>query len=218
METGWKKNYSRYREFFLNIWRLYNTKPSLKIYLELMLSMTTIAVFALFAIKPTVLTIIELNKEIKTKEDTISKLNQKIRNLQTANMLLQSEENRLPLINEAIPSDDSTEILVRQIEILSNQNSVQLLSFSASDVNLVGKKEIKKKSGDLISLPEGGNELEFAFSATGSYANLTNFIRAIENLRRPVKVDSFLINANIANGTRVLTLTVAGRVPFVQDN
>ena len=74
MEKGWKRDYSRYKEFFLNIWRVYNTKPSLKIYLELILSLSTVAVFAVFAIKPTVLTIIELNKEISSKEETISKL------------------------------------------------------------------------------------------------------------------------------------------------
>lgn len=214
MENEWKKNYSRYKEFFLNIWRLYNTKPSLKIYLELILSLSTITIFALFAIKPTILTIIELNKEIVTKQETISKLRQKIKNLQTANLILQDENLTPQIIDDAIPDDAATETLVKQIELLSSQNSVQILSLSVSDVNILGKNDVRKKSTKTINLPEGSNELEFTFSVTGSYINLINLLKALETLRRPIKIDSFLINANISSGSKILTLTISGRVPF----
>ena len=215
MEKGWKRDYSRYKEYFLNIWRVYNTKPSLKIYLELILSLSTVAVFAVFAIKPTVLTIIELNKEISSKEETISKLKQKIKNLQTANLVLQDEGSRLQAIDEAVPNEAATEVLVRQMETLSNQNSTQMISFSVSDVNLVGKKDTKRKAGDLVSLPESSSELGFTLSVTGTYQNLINFLKSIETLRRPLKIDSFLINANVSSGTKVLTLIVSGRVPYL---
>ena len=78
MESGWKQNSSRYRELFKNLIRLYNTKPNIKAYLELILTISTVIVFALFAIKPTILTILDLNKEINSKEATVSKLKQKI--------------------------------------------------------------------------------------------------------------------------------------------
>lgn len=215
MESGIKKNYTRYREFFLNIWRLYNTKPSLKIYLELILSISTIAVFAVFAIKPTVLTIIDLNKEINAKEESVLKLKQKVKNLQIANNILQTEESKLLLIDQAVPSNPTPETLIKQMETLASQSLVQLLSFSISEVNLVGKKEIKKKSSDLISLPEGSSELSFTFSATGQYINLLNLVKGMENLRRPIKIDSFLLNANVSETNKDLTLTIAGRVPFI---
>jgi len=80
MNDNWKKGYSRYKELFLNTIHLYYSKPNIKIYLELILSITTIICFSLFAIKPTILTIIQLNKEIKSKEETLAKINQKISN------------------------------------------------------------------------------------------------------------------------------------------
>ena len=145
----------------------------------------------------------------------ISKLKQKINNLQIANATLQTESSRLHIIDEAVPNTVSAETLIKQIEILAAQNSVSILSFSISDVNLVGKKEVKKKSGDLVSLAEGSNELQFTFSSHGSYQNLLNLIKNVENLRRPVKIDSFLLNANVSEIGKVLTLTVSGRVPFI---
>ncbi len=50
MQTGWKKDYTRYKDFFLNVLNAYNNKPNLKIYLELFLSLTTIVAFSIFAI------------------------------------------------------------------------------------------------------------------------------------------------------------------------
>lgn len=211
----WKKGYSKYREFFLNLWHLYSTKPSLRVYLELTMSLATVAVFAVFAIKPTILTIIELNKEITSKEETVSKLKQKVNNLQLANNILQSEEYRLSLIEQSIPNMARPEILIRQLESLANQNSVQIRSVSVSEVNLAGKNDEKKKLGDFASLPEGSGELAFNFSVTGQYSSLLNLLKNIEGLRRPVKIDSFLFNATVSDLGKTITLDIVGRVPFL---
>lgn len=207
MATGWKKDYFRYKDFFLNIATLYKVKPNLKKYLELIFSIFTIGLFAVFAIKPTVVTIIDLQKQIKEREETVIALNQKVRDLQAANTVLQSERNRLPIILQSVPDRSNPETLVRQIETLALQNSLTMTSFSLSDAVLIGAS---KKEG--IS-----EELPFTITVTGGYQNLLSFSRSMQNLRRPVQIDSFAINSSLIENEKVLGLIISGRVPYLLE-
>lgn len=218
MAIGWKKDYFRYKDFFLNVLSQYKAKPNMKKYLELILSMATIALFAVFAIRPTLLTIIELQKEIREKEETVIKLETKIRNLQTGSNNLQIESARLPIILDAVPSSAKPESLVKQIESLTTKNSLTIMSFSASDAILVGStksNEITDKSSEVQKLPDGASELAFTLSVRGNYESLFSFVTDLQNMRRPVQIDSFAINSNTIENEKVLILIISGRVPFL---
>lgn len=215
MAIGWKKDYFRYKDFFLNIVGQYKVKPNLRKYLELILSIVTIGLFAIFAIRPTLLTIIELQKEIREKEETVLKLETKIRNLQTGSNNLQIESSRLPIILEAVPDYAKPEVLVKQIESLVAKNSLTTMSFSASDAVLVGSDDTTERPFEGQKLPDGASELGFTISVTGSYENLFSFVSDLQNMRRPVQVDSFAINSNTIENEKVLVLIISGRVPFL---
>jgi len=218
MANNWKNDYMRYKDFFLNVLRIYYAKPNIKIYLELMMSLATITVFAIFAIKPTILTIIELNKEIQTKEETIAGINQKLINLQKANDIMQNEAEKLANIEMAVPDSASPENIILEMERLANKNSLQLSNLSMSEVMIMGKEKAKKKSVDnLEKLPLEADELPFTVSFSGSYQNLISLISDIENQIRPVKIDSLTINSSITEEGRALTLIITGRLPFVKD-
>lgn len=216
MAQGWKKDYSRYKSFFLNVLSAYNSKPNLRIYLELMLSLGTIIIFAIFAIKPTILTIIEINNEIKGKEATIAKINKKITDLKTASGLLQSQSQNLVLIDQAVPDEAEIENLIKQIETTATNSSVELKSLTSSELLIKGLKEKKRKVNDAESLPDNPEELAISFSVSGDYQNLFLFLQSIENFRRPLKFDTFIFNTSkSAEDTKTITLTVSGRVPFL---
>ena len=91
MALGWRGSYSRYKEFFLNITALYKKKAELRAFLEIILSLSTIIIFLLFALKPTVITIVSLLQQIREKQDTLSGLTQKVSDLQKANNRLTHE-------------------------------------------------------------------------------------------------------------------------------
>lgn len=214
MATGWKKDYIRYKEYYLNIVSAYNSKPNLKIYLELMLSLVTITIFVIFAIRPTILTIVELGKELKAKEETSAKLKQKITNLQTASTFLKKESDNLVFVDQAVPKKSNPEIFVGQIETLAAQNSLNILGFASSDVVLFGKSSETKKTRTLEKLALNSSELAFTLSASGTYQNIYSFASQLENLRRPIKFDSFMISTTTTDSGKVLVITIAGRVPF----
>lgn len=204
MAQGWRKDYLRYKGFFLDILAIYNSKPNLKAYLELILSLGTIIIFSIYAIKPTILTIVELNNEIKSKENTVSLLTQKISNLKIASNILQKESQNLELIDKAIPTGANVEQLVKQIEKIAFDSSVVIRNFSSANIFLKGSSDKKVE-----------NELPVSFSVTGNYQNLFLFLQTIENLRRPFRIDSFVFNSNItADNEKFIVLTISGNVPY----
>ena len=204
MAQGWRKDYLRYKGFFLDILAIYNSRPNLKAYLELILSLGTIVIFSIYAIKPTVLTIVELNSEIKSKENTVLLLTQKISNLKIASNLLQKESQNLEIIDNAVPTGANVEQLVKQIEKIALDNSVAIRNFSSANIFLKGNSDKKVES-----------ELPVSFSITGNYQNLFQFLQTIENLRRPFRIDSFVFNSNItADNEKFIVLTISGNVPY----
>lgn len=220
MAQGWRRDYSRYRGFFLNILDLYKAKPSLRIYLEIILSLATIIILSLFAIRPTILTIIELNNEIKNKKSTIATLGQKINNLEQASMQLQSQSSKLNLINQAVPKSANLDILVNQLEVLASTHQLNILNIASTDLVVSGELKKKAKANDLKDLPGEVNELNLTISVTGTYQNLLAFLQAIENLRRPIMVDFFVINStnNSTDDDKVIVMTITGRLPFIDKN
>jgi len=218
MANNWKNDYMRYKDFFLNVLQIYYAKPNIKIYLELIMSLATITIFAIFAIKPTILTIIELNKEIQTKEKTVAGINQKLIDLEKANDIMQNEAEKLAKIEIAIPGSASPENMILEMERLANKNSLKILNLSMSDVIIIGKEKAKKKSGENVEkLPLEANELPFNVSFSGTYQGFVSLISDIENQIRPVKIDSLTINSSVNEEGKVLSLIVAGRLPFVKD-
>lgn len=217
MATGWKKDYFRYKEFFLNVLNLYNTKPNLRIYLELTLSIFTIIIFAIFAIKPTILTVIELNNEIKSKTALVQELNTKIKNLQTAGQILQTNASDLLYLEQALPDTAKPDNLVKQFEILALESNVKIVGISSSDVIINGKSNDKKKSGDQNSIALNADELAFSISISGDYQSLINYLTKLESLRRPLKIDSVAINSTNTDNGKVISLLINGRTPYLNE-
>lgn len=220
MALGWRREYLRYRSFFLNIVNVYKQKRDVRMFLEILLSLATVSIFGLFALKPTVLTVTELIKSNRAKQETLNKLDAKIDNLQAAQVAYEGEGARINLVDTSVPKDPTPESFVRQIEGLSSKNAVGLLGVSLAGVRLAGPEDkVKRTSSELEPLPEGAKGLAFNLSVAGDFAGLSSFLTDLENLRRPIKIDSSSItSAETEEGARMLVLAVAGRTPYLEEN
>jgi Tfp pilus assembly protein PilO len=218
MALGWRKDYLRYRSYFLNIVNVYKRRQDLKAFLELILTLAAISFFALFALKPTLLTIIELLREIEKKEETVNKMNTKIQNLQQAQTLYIQEEARIKLLETAVPSNPAPDLFVRQIEGLATSYPVNLLGITIGEVTLLGEEKEKRSKSELEPLPEGSKGITFSISIAGSYQGVVNFLSALEDIRRPVKIDALNILSPQLEETQNLILVVTGRTPYLKEN
>lgn len=219
MALGWRGQYTRYRELFLNILSLYKKRRDLRMFLEIILSLVTIIIFLSFALKPTALTIIALVKEIDEKEKTIVALDQKIANLDIAREVYASIEGLVPIIDSAVPSEPKPERFVEQVQLIAAKNSTQILGVSVGEITLLGtkEKETKKKTSELTPLPAPSKEMSVSISISGTYQGIIATIRDLENLRRPIKIDSFGINSTTSESGKIIVAVVSGRIPYIKQ-
>lgn len=215
MATGWKGQYFRYKDFFLNILSLYNQRKDLRAFLELILSLSTITIFVLFALKPTALTIISLNNQINSKKETLAALNQKISDLQTANNVFNQNQNLIPDIDAAIFTSPEPDTISKQILGLATKDSVSLLGVSIGQIVIIGKAGVINNTSDVKPLPEKAQSMPISISVRGNYSSIISFIKDFESLRIPIKVDSLTINSSQTQEGNVIVAVVTGRVPFL---
>jgi len=215
MATGWREQYFRYKDFFLNMVDLYKRRRDLREFLELILSLSTIIIFVIFALKPTVLTIISLYQQIKVKQSTLNSLNQKISDLQTANNVFNQNQNFIPDIDAAIFSNPEPDTISKQILGLASKDSVSLLGVSIGQVLLVGKSTTAKSSSDLEPLPENALAMPVSISLKGNYSDLLTFIKDFENLRIPAKIDSLTVSSSQNQEGTTIVCVVTARVPYL---
>ena len=217
MALGWRGQYFRYKEFFLNILELYRKKQDLRMFLEVILSLTTVTIFLLFALKPTATTIVNLLKEIDEKEETVDKLDEKIRNLSTAQDVYDQEVDSVPIIESSFPNSPAPDLFAGQVQGLANKNSVSVLGISVGETTLFGKSPSKKSSSvaDLKPLPVPAKEMSVSLSVNGSFPNLISFVKDIENGRRPMKIDILGINSSVTENGQTITMIISGRIPFL---
>jgi hypothetical protein len=214
MATGWRVQYFRYKDLFLNIVTLYKQRRDLRAFLEVVLSLSTIIIFVVFALKPTAITIISLYGQIKNKENTLSSLNQKISDLQTASKAYNQNKDAVSKINAAIFGIPEPDTVSKQVLGLATKDSVTLLGISVGQITLLGKSTLPKDPSTK-PLPENALPMPISISAKGNFSSLLSFVKDLENLRIPIKTDSLTINSSQTEGGSVIVVTIIGRVPYL---
>lgn len=211
MGPNWKKNITRYQNYFLYIRTFYNKRPDIKMFLEIFLSLGTIALFSLLALRPTLLTIAGLLTEIKEKKEILSQMDKKIRDLDTAQNVYQNNSNNISLLSIAVPSQPQPEKITRQVEGLAKKYNLGLTGMSVGETYLVGSKQSKKMDKTLTPLPSGAEGLEISVNVSGAYQGILEFLKALEKLRMPILTDATTIASVKSETVQNLILTVAGR-------
>jgi Tfp pilus assembly protein PilO len=214
MAASWRERYATNKNLFSKTLLEYYQKPSLKVYLELILSLLTISIFGIFAIRPTITTIGKLVQEIKAKEITITTMDTKIANLTIAQATYNNEKTNIELLKTAIPDSPEPQNFVRQIESLTSESSVTLRNLTLGEVKLIENGVSTSRDVDPSLRSEG--VMTISLTLQGSYTNLMNFLNQLENLRRPVKVKSFELTLASLEGND-LTLNAGGiTIPYIK--
>lgn len=215
MALGWRGQYLRYRELFLNVLAIYKTKPDIRVFLEILLSLATISFFTIFALRPTLLTISGLLVEIASKEETLGKIDQKINDLGTARVNFERERSRVPMIKTSVSDDPEVDILTNQLLGASKQSSSNVLGLTIAEIVLLGDKGVQKKKEKTIELPESAGEINFSVNANGVYPALATFLSSLENLRVPLSLDSINLTLAKTDEGKTLVLVISGRSPYL---
>ncbi len=185
----------KYRRYFSNIRVYYEQRQDLKMFMEILLSLFTISMFAIFAIRPTLLTIGQLLTDIQNKEDTVAKLNIKIQNLKVAQETYDNSADILTMLDTAVPTSSSIDTAVRQLEGLTQKNNVTVNSISIAESPIKGDGKVAKSEKVTSTLPTGSEGVTMSFNVIGNYSSLMSFLKDLQNMRRPMVIDQILINS-----------------------
>jgi hypothetical protein len=215
MALGWRGQYFRYKEFYLNILALYRRRADLRGFIEIILSLSTIAIFLVFALKPTALTIISLVKEINGKKTTLVGLNQKVNDLQTAQGVYIQNQDLISNVDTAVATKPLPDAISKQIVGLAAKNSVSVSGLSIEQVTLIGKSASPKKTAEFKPLPGDSKEMAVSMSIKGDYLSLLSFVKDLENLRIISKIDLVGISSSVNSGERTTIAKISIRVPYL---
>lgn len=176
-------------------------KENTRIITTLILTFFAMSFFGIFAINPTLSTIVTLKKQLSDSIFVHDALTQKITNLSSLQQQYNALSSDLPNIFAAIPQSAEAPNLMGQIAALSQAAKVQVLSTSISSIQLLGEDISSNKSSYTFSL-----------RIQGPYGALINFIKDLSNIDRIISLESISVSKDSKQTD--LGLEIIGRAYF----
>lgn len=177
-------------------------KENTRIIVTLILTFTAMSFFGIFAINPTLSTIVTLKRQLSDSITVKDALSQKITNLSSLQQQLTTLNPDLTYIYAAVPQTPNAPILLAQIYGLSEKDNVQITTINVSDLLLVGKDKQKE------SLPS----YEFTLQAKGPYDSIAAFVNDLSNIERIISIDSAVLTKEAKQNN--ILVDVKGRAFF----
>jgi Tfp pilus assembly protein PilO len=172
------------KERYLALVRSYPrlTEEKTQIYLMLSLTFASLSFLGIFAISPTLTTIVELNKKLADSIFVDQSLQTKLTNLSMLHTQYESLSQTWPIVNSVIPNDPQVVLLLGKIHAIAINNNVLLTNLQANQIKL----------SSLTPHPKYQKEANFIFTITafGQTENLVQFVKTISQFDRVVLIEA----------------------------
>lgn len=199
---NWKNDYYRYQRYFFDL-RQTVVSPKFRSFTWLTITVFTVSFFLIVAIRPTLITIAKLQREIKDKETASLQLQQKIDSLVVAQAEMVENLDLIEGINQMIPDMIDYDITAEIIEEIALSSGVGINSLSFK--NIGQPYQIKNKAGKASFLT-----IPFNLSVSGDYANLKRLLALMQNSRRLPLVNRSVFTTVLADNGNQLNLSLVG--------
>lgn len=187
-----------YRKNLANIYK----KPAAQVSMALILTIFAIIFFGIFAIRPTLATIVELNKRIDDQKIVVEKLEKKATALATAQSEYLLIEEKIPLIDAAIPKTHSLDTLLKQIEGIAATLNAPIDSLQVDEVFFPEELVDEKKVGTVLELP-----LNIAISST--FMDIKEFMVLLSKIKRLVSIESISFSSETVEDGELLKMNLS---------
>lgn len=164
---------------------------------------TALSIFGLFAINPTISTIVNLRRQLDDDKYTESQLALKINNLSTLGRSYQEIQNDIVYATEAIPLDPQISLLAAQLQAISKNSNISLLGLQTFQVDVTTPQKTSKKFSSFA----------FSIATEGSYDNTMQFIDNLSQMERVISLDTIAINKK-TDQSGIIQLSIKGSAYF----
>jgi len=171
-----------------------------KEYFQIIITFAALIVAIVFAIEPTLTTIVQLNKEVSDAKQVNSALQTKITALSQLNIQYNQLQPILPQIYTAIPQTEEAQSLAMQIQALAFEHNVVATALTIQADPIAG-----------ASL--GTKDISFTLTVTGAYADLRAFLQDSIDFQRIILPTSITMSNQLGNTS--LSLLMSGKAYFI---
>ena len=196
--------------------RRYYRMPAVQVSLTLVLSVFLMSIFVVFALRPTILSIVNLKKTISESKKVLQQLETKVNFLQKASNQLETLRPVIPNINNSIPNNGAMySPITLAIDELAYQVGVIVESESLGPTLLYSRilsPFTPNKNQKVV-------ELSFNLRVSGGNSEVADFLNLMMKMERIVLVDNVTIakQAGAKNSTASVTMNVSGLAFYLAD-
>lgn len=197
-EKATRKTYLEYLRLFPVLKR-----ERAKKYGMLIFTFATMTFFGIFAINPTLTTIVELQRKLKDATFVEQQLAKKINNLSLLQNQYELLTPDLAVINAAVPQTANATRFMGQLQELLTQSGVTLSGMGIGELTL--------------STPNPASQGKFTFTieVEGTFTQVDTFLKSLTSFERIIVLDSLTIVKQAAGNTTMQT-TIEGTAHFKQ--
>lgn len=174
---------------------------SSRAYTSIVFSFLVVSLFGWYAIRPTIQTILSLQREIKDKTLLDKQMEDKISALIEAQANYQEVEPVLPAVNQALPNSSDALQLAQQLRnaataVGATMTSIQIPSvpLSADSATPSGTSVIAQKLG--VSAASKQTEMTISVTVEGPFSALKAYMNTITQLRRIIAIQGVNVTVN----------------------
>jgi type IV pilus assembly PilO-like protein len=194
------------RQLKVTIEKFYSN-PVARVSFELILTIGTVLFFALFAIRPTLLTMSDLIKEIDDKESLDEEMKKKVAALSSAQIEYQILGDRTQVLDMAIPDSPQLIDTLKMIEKIAGEQTVVINSLNLEEIPSELKEEL-----DVLKMKR--QTLQIKIDLIGDYQSIRKFVEGLMDVRRTLVVESVIFDVRETRGVKSLSARITLNAPY----
>lgn len=161
-------------------------------YFMISLTLASLSFLGIFAINPTITTILELNKKLEDSKFVAQSLKTKMANLSSLHSQFEVLKSSWPTVNAAVPNTPRTAYLLGQMQALAEDTGVKVVDLQSFEVGLIKQEKTLKESSFVYSV-----------SVEGDIPQLMQFLAAVTKFDRVIEIESVTLTDE---GRKILTV------------
>lgn len=180
--------------------------PIIRNYGHIIFSISITAIFVIFAIRPTVETILVLQKKLQDSDIVLTQITKKAENLSLGKQNYDKlDSTTRSQVQAAIP--DTTEIrsVTQTLEQAAERHDASVSALQIQPLVIESKKE------DIVGTL---SEISFTFNATGFYQDLTSLLQDLKSSDRLISIDSLSLSS-LSEDKRII-ISVTGKAYYLK--
>ncbi|OGJ37552.1 MAG: hypothetical protein A2383_00845 [Candidatus Pacebacteria bacterium RIFOXYB1_FULL_39_46] len=174
---------------------------------ELFLSIGAVIFFALFAIRPTLSTMSNLIKEIEDKRKLDTQLSQKVSALNIAQENFSVLQDRLFVLDEAIPRGANMTYTLKVIEKAASDQNLTIANLTVLEIPPEPPADATIDELERQSMP-------IQLTVSGSYESIRDFTNQLQFSRRSFVIDRIIFTTKDIRGQRSLEGVLLLNAPY----